>query len=648
MCGIAGILRTNGRALPDLARDVEAMTDALVHRGPDGRGVFVDVEAGVALGHRRLAIVDLSPTGRQPMESADGRWILVFNGEIYNYRALRRELEGEGAVFRGPSDTEVLLECCARWGVGRTLRRLDGMFAFAAYDRRERELVLARDHVGIKPLYVARADGAFLFGSELKALFACSWFSPSLDPEAVGSFLRFGYVPAPRSILREVEKLLPGTFLTIDARGTRRSETYYSLRDVARRGVDARQGGGLAEAADELDRLLRGSVGRQMVADVPLGAFLSGGIDSSTVVALMQAQSSRPVRTFTIGFADREFDEADHARAIAKHLGTDHTELRLEPEAALAVVPELATIYDEPFADSSQIPTLLVSRMARQHVTVALSGDGGDELFAGYTRHFRGRLLAPVLEHVPKGARTVVARALARIPDRAYLEALRLLPPAARPKHLVERVHKVEQALASRDTRDLYRSIVAAWSDPRAILRRGHDPLDVPRVDDLDRELPSYLERMQFLDSSVYLPDDILCKVDRATMAASLESRVPILAPDVIAFAWTLPREAKVSGGRGKRVLRQVLGRYVPVELFERPKMGFAIPVGAWLRGPLREWAESLVARERLESQGLFDAEAVRAVFDAHVRGDAERTTALWAVLMLEAWIDRWGGRVRV
>lgn len=640
MCGICGFLGPGGSNDGGAAeRLVRRMADAIAHRGPDGEGAWSDPEAGIALGHRRLAIVDLSPLGRQPMVSADGRWRISFNGEIYNYQDLRRELEADGVAFRSSSDTEVLLEACARHGVAATLKRTIGIFAFALWDGAERTLYLARDQLGVKPLYWSEAGDTLLFASQPKALRPHPAFRADLDLDALTAYLRFGYVPAPLTIFAGVRKLEPGTLLTVRRGRPPELTAYWSLDETI---YAARREPLLddEEAAEALEALLTDAVGRQMVADVPLGAFLSGGIDSSTVVALMQAQSARPVRTFTVGFREGGHDESAAARAVARHLGTDHTELTLNAAEALATIPDLAGWYDEPFADSSQIPTLLVSRLARGHVTVALSGDGGDELFAGYNRHVMGAALWPRLDRVPAGLRRTAAAALKAVPPGGWDRAFALVPEGRRPRQPGDKLHKLATVLAAEGSDDAYRRLVSVWDAPEGLLRGGRDTRAAGAG-----AMPAGLtvvESMQRRDMLGYLPDDILTKVDRASMAVSLEARVPLLDPRVVAFAWRLPPGQKIRDGRGKWLLRRVLHRHVPAALVERPKSGFAIPLDEWLRGPLRGWSEALLDRLDAAGGGALNAGPVRARWAEHLSGRRNWGQSLWCVLAFAAWHERW------
>ncbi len=642
MCGIAGFVgaapKDNGRNIDDIAASMAA---SLAHRGPDDEGIWLDATAGTGLVHRRLSIVDLSPAGHQPMLSADERFIITYNGEVYSHQPVARELTARGIKFRGYSDTEVILESVAENGIEATVAWMIGMFAIALWDRRERTLTLIRDRLGIKPLYWAKFGDLFLFGSELKALRAHPGWTPQIDRNAVAAFMRHNYIPAPHSIYEDVHKLEPGCILTLPWRGEPRITRFWDPRAVAREGIRSPLTDDDADLIEQLETLLQDAVSRRMIADVPLGAFLSGGIDSSTVVALMQKTGPGKVKTFSIGFDIPGFDEAPHAAAVARHLQTEHTELTVTSQQALGVIPRLPEWYDEPFADSSQIPTYLVSAMTRQHVTVALSGDGGDELFAGYNRYQLTQRFWRALSLMPHAMRKGVAAALTAVrPDRWTL-LLSALPSRMRFPQIGDKLHKAASVLELENADALYHRLVS-HCDPKEIMPLANEPHGILYDDALKKELPDLLERMQFLDLVTYLPDDILTKVDRASMAVALEARVPLLDHRVVEFSWRLPRAAKIRNGKSKWILRQVLNRHVPPELVERPKMGFGIPVGEWLRGPLRDWAEALLNEQRLREAGLLDHALVCRYWQEHIDGRRNWQYLLWDVLMLEAWRERW------
>jgi asparagine synthase (glutamine-hydrolysing) len=628
------------------------MTLALRHRGPDAGAIFVDDEAGVALGHRRLAIIDLSERGAQPMHSLCGRYVIVFNGEIYNHVALREQLEARGDVaWRGTSDTETLLECCAAWGVAPTLQKAVGMFALALWDRAAGRLTLGRDRFGEKPLYygfIARgAATTFVFGSELKALRAHPEFDNSIDRGALALFLRFCYVPGPYSIYEDIFKLEPGSILRL-APGeilsrARRVEAYWRYADAAEAGL-ADPFGDEGEGLEALERALREAVALQLVADVPVGAFLSGGIDSSAIVALMQAQSSRPVKSFTVGFNEAGFDEAPHAKEVARHLGTDHCEIRVTPSETRAVIPSLPATYDEPFADSSQIPMSIVCAIARRSVTVALSGDAGDEMFGGYNRYVIGPRLWRRLAIAPPGLRRLLGAGATRMPIWGWAALLQAPGLGKSLAPFRDKAYKLGPALGGmRDVIDLYRALVTEWTDGAVpALGATAAPTQLDEVG-FARKIREPSHRMMLLDGVTYLPDDILVKVDRAAMAVSLETRVPMLDHRVADVAWRLPMSMKVRDGRGKWALRQILYKHVPKGLVERPKAGFAIPIGHWLRGPLRDWGESLLSETRLKSEGYLDPAQTRRLWLQHRSAERDWTFRLWNILMFQAWFASQG-----
>ena len=656
MCGITGFLLGSPSQSDDsLTATVLSQTRTIVHRGPDDDGSWVDAAYGIALGFRRLSIVDLSPAGHQPMRSHNGRYVIVFNGEIYNYGDFRSAIEreagaGQGAItWRGHSDTEVLLETIVRHGISGALQRCVGMYAMAIWDRELRQLTLARDRFGEKPLYYGFVGTSLVFGSELKTLAAHPGWTGDIDREALTAYLRFAYVPHARSIYRGIHKLAPGTTLTFgldDATAHRLPEpkSYWSVTEAINAAKLDPFRGSDNEAVDELERVLKQSVRGQMVADVPLGAFLSGGVDSSTVVALMQAQSRQPVRTFSIGFREDAFNEAEYAKAVARHLGTDHTELYVTSQQALDVIPRLPTIYDEPFADSSQIPTFLVSQLARRHVTVSLSGDAGDELFGGYNRYLAGRRGWDRISSWPSGVRRAAATAL-RTPspqawNRLFAVLDPVLPQAARVTLPGDKLHKLARWITAPNAETYYAGLVAQIDEPGKVALHADEAPNMLDARDAWPELDNLTERMMYLDTVSYLPDDILVKVDRAAMAVSLETRVPMLDHRVAELAWRLPLHMKIRDGRGKHVLRQVLYRHVPAALVDRPKMGFGVPVDEWLRGPLRDWAEALLDPVRLAREGYLHAGPVRLKWEEHQSGRRNWSYWLWPVLMFQAWLE--------
>lgn len=643
MCGIVGIWSAGTAPAHTLDESVRR----LAHRGPDDSGTWFDEAAGLGLGFVRLAIQDLSPAGHQPMHATNGRYVITFNGEIYNHLALRVQLGDHAPSWRGHSDTETLLACFSAWGVVKTLKATVGMFAIALWDRQEKKLTLARDRMGEKPLYYGYVGGAFVFGSELKALTCLPGFTGDIDRGALALLMRHNYIPAPHSIYKGLAKLLPGAWLELSADAVLQQrlpapQAYWSAVDAAFAGVtDPLNFATEAQAVDALEAELIRTVKGQLMADVPLGAFLSGGVDSSTIVALMQTQSNRPVKTFSIGFREDGYDEAKFAGEVARHLGTEHTELYLSAEDALGVIPSLPTLYDEPFSDSSQIPTFLVAKLARQRVTVSLSGDGGDELFGGYIRYFLAARLWQKIDSLPRALRGAAARMIIALHpqawDRIYALAAPFIPKSQRWPTPGDKLHKGAALLNCNDSTELYRGLVSHW-DPATIVLGANEPST--QLAGTLPGLPTFTQQMMLLDAVSYLPDDILVKVDRAAMGVSLETRVPLLDHRVFEFAWRLPTHYKVRHGTGKWLLRQVLYKHVPRELFDRPKMGFGVPIDSWLRGPLRGWAESLLDASRLRQEGYFSPGPIRQKWLEHQAGTRNWQYYLWDVLMFQAWLE--------
>lgn len=659
MCGIAGFLSSASADKVSLTDIATRMASTMALRGPDDSGAWVDGAAGVALGHRRLSIIDLSPLGRQPMLSNCGRYVISYNGEIYNFLELRQELEKLGHSFRGHSDTEVMLTAFSQWGLNEAIERFNGMFAFGLWDRTQQTLNLGRDRVGEKPLYYGWLGGTFAFASELKALRAHPHFHAEIDREALALYLRYTYIPTPYSIYSRIYKLPPGCTLTVQRGADGRvgfspfpeppggplpltPVRYWSAREAVEQGNVTPFSGSQQAAADRLEELLRDSVQRRMISDVPLGTLLSGGVDSSTVAALMQHGRSSPIRTFAIGFREKGYDEAAHAGAVARHLRTDHTELYVSSKDALGVVDRLPAFYDEPFADASQIPTFLLCQLIREHVTVALSGDGGDELFGGYNRYIVGSQIWGKVGWLPAPIRSLIG-SLLRLPSPERWEQLVGRFPLFAGDYgtqgtFGDKFHKAADVLAMPDADALYHRLVSFWEQPAQVVRDGQEgylpSLTTPRA--IGHE--DIAARMMFFDLTTYLPDDILTKVDRASMATSLEVRVPLLDHRVVEFAWQLPTAMKINHDGTKRVLRDVLYRYVPRELIERPKMGFGVPLAEWLRGPLRGWAEELLDERRMHEEGFFNPTPIRELWHEHLSGRRNRQAQLWCVLMFQAW----------
>jgi len=644
MCGFAGFLSSpvssgEGNAILD------RMAASLNLRGPDEQGVWLSEMGTVGMAHRRLAVLELGPQGRQPMISSSGRFVLAYNGEIYNYRELKTELEKDGASFRGQSDTAVLLAAIERWGIEKALDRLVGMFAFATWDQKERRLILARDRFGEKPLYYGWQGNIFLFGSTLQPLRQHPAWIGGIDRQALSGLVRFDYIPAPLSIYSDIKKLLPGTWLEVawgdDGCWQERQTTYWSALAAAQSAKASPFVGDFSSAVDILEAKLVRTLQGQILADVPLGAFLSGGIDSSAVVAVMQDLSRHPVKTFTIGFDDPAYDESASAAAVAEYLGTSHTSYRLTQADLLEFIPRLASIYDEPFADASQIPTALVSQLARRDVTVALSGDGGDEIFGGYNRYLLGPRIRSYSRVFPRVLRGVVADCLRTVAPSTWDNLLGFIAHASRTSGVGEKLHKLASALPSANSHELYHRLTTFWHEDFPLLGSARSSVSSGQDYAVWQQDWPFSEQMMLADTLTYLPDDILVKVDRAAMGVSLETRAPFLDHRLFEFVWSLPLEYRIRDKQSKALLRELLYRHVPRSLIERPKSGFAIPIGQYLRGPLRDWAESMLDPTRLRREGYFDVGKVRSVWDKHCAGQINRHYDLWSILIFQAWLVR-------
>jgi len=648
MCGIAGFI-VNHESKLDLTSIAKKMVNMIGHRGPDDEGVWVDEKSQVAFGHKRLSILDLSMAGHQPMNSKCCRYTLVFNGEIYNHKDIRAKLQETSTTlldWNGHSDTETLLAAITNWGVEKTLNECVGMFAIAIWDKDKEILTLARDRLGEKPLYYGWQDNTFMFASELKALKVHPNFVGEIDRNSLTLFLRYNYIPAPYSIYKGINKLTPGSFLqfSINNKELISVTPYWSLSKVTTNGQKKPLNCSDGKAVSLLENCLGDAVEDQLLADVPLGAFLSGGIDSSLIVSMMKVRSTQPVKTFTIGFDESEYNEAGHAKAVAKHLGTEHSELYISPHDALDVIPQLSEIYDEPFADSSQIPTFLVAKMASSNVKVALSGDGGDELFGGYNRYIWSRSIRNKTSWLPKSVLHGLGLTLGKISsptwDRINNSASGLLPSQYRVAQMGDKIHKVARQLGVKSDFDLYRGLVSQWQDPADVVIGGNEVDLQIHSDNAEFFFEDIEHQMMFMDTSTYLPDDILCKVDRASMAVSLETRVPLLNHNVLELAWQLPLHMKIRDGQGKWILRELLYKHVPQKLIDRPKQGFALPIDVWLRGPLREWAESLLDEGRLKNEGFFHPKPIRNAWEKHLKGN-NMHNQLWGILMFQSWLEK-------
>lgn len=649
MCGIVGFIDSMTQSSNEtLMATAGRMASAIAHRGPDHQEVWSDQSQGISLGHRRLSIIDLSPEGHQPMHSHCGRYVIVFNGEIYNFRAICTELEGSGFKFRGHSDTEVMLAAISEWGIEKSLEQFNGMFAFALWDRKENRLFLARDRFGEKPLYYGWVGKSFVFGSELKALVAHPGFRGQVDRGSLALFMQYNNVPAPYSIYEGIFKLPPACLLQVEPKLPQVKldpKPFWSAQAAVEEGIRNPFATSEKDVLAELEKLLKESTQLRMIADVPLGTFLSGGVDSSLITALMQNQSTSPIKTFTIGFDDSAYDEAEHAKAVARHLGTSHTELYVTPQDAMNVIPALPVMYDEPFGDSSQIPTFLVSKLARQYVTVSLSGDGGDELFGGYNRYLAGAAIWNKVSWLPLGVRRLIGSGITGLSPRTWdgvFEGFkRVLPRGTVPVMAGYKMHKLADAMKASGSEQMYQKLASFWEHPEEVVRDANCPRTI--VTDAKRWMKtgSFIEKMMFLDAVTYMPNDILTKVDRAAMAVSLESRIPLLDHRIFEFAWKMPMEMKIRNGVGKWALRQILYKYVPPKLIERPKVGFGLPLDRWMRGPLREWCESLLNERSLEQGGFFNAKPIRDMWLEHLSGKRDWQYHLWNVLMFQAWNEK-------
>jgi asparagine synthase (glutamine-hydrolysing) len=642
MCGIIGFLGYDNTNIEHIANE---MTHTLHHRGPDDHGIWCDPKIQIALGHARLSILDLTSAGHQPMISHHGRYILAFNGEIYNHLSLRKELESNTVVsWRGHSDTETLLEAIEQWGFEKTLKKTVGMFAISLWDTKEQNLYLARDRMGEKPLYYGFQNKTFMFASELKALKKHPSFQSKINRDAIALQLQHGYIPDPYSIYEGIQKLHPGHFITLNAKTNEISDSsYWSLSETVENAKDNPFQGNISEMIFEVERVLKEAVRSQMIADVPLGAFLSGGIDSSLVTALMQSESNTPTKTFTIGFNEKGYNEAEFAKTVAKHLKTDHTELYVTERDALNVIPLLPSLYDEPFSDSSQIPTFLVSQMTKQHVTVALSGDGADELFGGYNRYFWANTIWNRIGFLPHGMRSHIADLLLlSSPDtlNAQFETLsHFLPKKFRYKNFGDKLHKLADILAISSKENIYMSLISHWNSSENVVINSNES-NVVHDKLINKNNLDFISQMMYADAVSYLPGDILTKVDRAGMGVSLETRMPFLDHRVIETAWRLPMNMKIQAGQGKWILRQILYKYVPKEMIDRPKMGFGAPIDSWLRGPLRDWAEELLNEDRLKREGFLNPAPIRQKWEEHLSKKRNWQYHLWNVLMFQAWLE--------
>tara|TARA_B110000902_G_scaffold259270_1_gene330315 strand:- start:242 stop:2194 length:1953 start_codon:yes stop_codon:yes gene_type:complete len=645
MCGFVGYVDLHGNCqyMPSI---LSSMSSEIYHRGPDSDGTWLDNDLGIGLAHRRLSIQDLTSSGHQPMLSQSGRFVLIYNGEVYNFRDIRKELTALNVKFKGLSDTEVILSAIEVWGIDSALMKFNGMFSFALWDRQNKELTIARDRMGEKPLYYGTVKGVFLFGSELKALKKHPSWTGSIDRDALSTYMRFSFVPTPYCIYKGINKLKGGHYKVINfSNGTmnEREVCYWSHKSTAKEGVN-NPFTDIKSTSSTLDSLLNNSINEQLVADVPVGSFLSGGIDSSLVVAIMQNQSNKPINSFSIGFDESGYNEAHHAKKVARYIGTNHNELYVSGEDARETIPYLPSIYDEPFADESQIPTYLVSKLAKENVTVSLSGDGGDELFGGYNRYTKGASLYSSLSHIPKPLKKILSKGITSLNvrgwDKIYNCMLPKLSNANEEYKIGDKLHKLAKVIDAESIEGMYKGLVSHWDFPNDVVLNGKEYPSV--IDDVNllSEFEGNVETMMFLDQILYMSDGILTKVDRAAMSVSLETRVPLLDRNIVEFSWKVPLSMKIRDGKGKWILRELLYQYVPKDLIERPKMGFSIPIAEWLRGPLSEWAEELLSEKRLMSDGFFNVEEIRTIWIEHKLGIENRQQKIWNVLMFQSWFD--------
>lgn len=642
MCGITGFWNTNGNSYQDSYAILKAMSDRIESRGPDSEGAWYDAMSGLGFGHRRLAVVDLSPTGQQPMHSASGQSVIAYNGEIYNSEELRNELKNAGVLFKGGSDTEVLLEACECWGVEETVKRCVGMFAFAFWDSRNKRLTLVRDRVGIKPLYYGSQNGCWFFASQPKSIIAHPGFNARINRRVMARFVQFAYVPGPDCIYEDLLQLRPGHLIHIDANGQQEMVRYWDLPKIAKKNSSHDYSKPQAEVTQELHLLLKDAVSRRMISEVPLGAFLSGGVDSSIVVALMQEASEHRVRTFSVGFHEQGFNEAEHAALVARHLGTEHAEMYVSHQQVLDIIPRIAESYDEPFGDSSQLPTQMLCALTRNEVTVALSGDGGDELFAGYNRYLLSERIRNGYSSCPFSMRKIAAGLIRQLSPMGWDCLSSLIPESKRPPMFGDKLHKLAGIIGLESFGEVYPGLLKHWPDGEAIVL-DHTDVDHPiGWEEGYASVEDSVMKMQLMDMLSYLPDDILTKVDRSSMGVGLEARVPLLDHRVVEYAWRLPLSAKISAGKGKLILRDILYQYVPRELIERPKMGFGVPLDAWLRGSLRDWAEDLLDPASLSQDDMFAVDPIRKRWDEHLKGTRNWQYSLWNVLMAQAWRKTW------